>query len=250
MDQHKGLTALGGLRLIPQTENEDPTPPPAGPLAIGADIVFNPSSTAVFVTIRSNGANPGLLYAYPVIDNRVSTDHVVSSLPTLALIFSLNFLDNSDSHLLATSPHHDFPGAALLQVSYPSLQATLVKTITIPGGQLASCWVAYAPQYDSAYIIDAAKSDITVISPETGDIKGQLNFTAPEFAPGIPSGGQDSRVKGDYLYLLGDSATVQVYVFKIGGPQLLSEVQVFDNFAGLGPIPNWHGMAIWPASYE
>ena len=218
-------------------------------MVIGADIVFNPSSTAVFATIRSNGANPGLLYAYPVTNNQVSTDHVLSSLPALPSLFSLNFLDHSDSHLLVTSPHFNLPGAAFLQVSYPSLQTTLAKNITIPGQQNASCWVAYAPQYDSAYIFDALKSDITVINPETGDIKGQVHFTVPPAAPGASSGAQDSQVKGDYVYVLGDSATPKVYVFKIGGPQLLEEVQVFDNFAGLKPIPNWNGMAIWPASY-
>ena len=201
------------------------------------------------MTIHSTGAHPGLLYAYPVTENRVSTDYVVSSFPTIPTLFSLNFLDHSDSHLLITAPFLNIPGAAFLQVSYPSLQTTLAKTITIPGQQNASCWAAYAPQYDSAYLFDALKTDITVINPETGDIKGQVHFTAPAAAPGLTSGAQDSQVKGDYVYVLGDSAIPNVYVFKIGGPQLLEEVQEFDNFEGLKPMTSWHGLAIWPASY-
>ena len=73
MDRANGLTVLGPVRSIPQTQNADPTPPPVGPLVLVMDIVFNPSSTAVFITIRSNGAQPGLIYAGPVVDGQVST---------------------------------------------------------------------------------------------------------------------------------------------------------------------------------
>ena len=246
VDKHKGLTALGGLRPIPQTEDADPSPAPKGPLILGQDIVFNPSSTALFVSVRSNGALPGLLYAYPVINHQVSTHHVVSFLPTIPLIFSLNFLDSSDTHLLATAPSPGAPGAALLQVSYPSLQATLAKTITIPGPQIATCWAAYAPHHDAVYIFDAAKTDISILNPETGDVKGQIHFTDPD-STSVNPGAKDSKVHGNYLYVLGQSATPKIYVFKIGGPQLLAQVQVFDSFETLGAIPGWLGLAIWPS---
>lgn len=246
VDKHKGLTALGGLRPLPQTENPNPSPPPKGPFTLGADILFNPSSTALFVSVGSNLARPGLLYAFPVINNAVSTRYVVSSLPTIPGIFSLNFLDNDDTHLLATDPEPGKPGAAFLQISYPSLQATLAKTITVPGGQIALCWAAYAPYHDSAYLLDAAKTVITIINPKTGDVEGQVSFTDPD-KTSVNPGAQDSRVLGDYLYVLGVSASVKIYVFKIGGPALLTPVQVFDDFEAVGPIPFMFGMATWPS---
>lgn len=246
VDKYKGLTALGGLRSLPQTEDPNPSPPPVGPFILGADILFNPSSTALFVSVGSNPARPGLLYAFPVINNTVSTHYIVSSLPTISGIFSLNFLDNDDTHLLATDPRAGKPGAAFLQISYPSLKATLAKTITVPGNQTAVCWAAYAPYHDSAYIIDAAKTVITILNPETGDVKGQVQYTDPDSAAVNP-GGQDSRVLGDYLYVLANSPTIKIYVFKIGGPALLTQVQVLADFEAAGPIPFWIGMATWPS---
>ena len=223
------------------------------PLVIGADIRFNPSSTALFVTIRSNGGKPGLLYAYPVTNftKAISTNYTLSSFPTLPFIFSLNFLDNSDTHLLVTNPLPAAAGAAFLDVAYPSLKATLVKNITIPGVQEATCWAAYAPKHDTVYTIDALKTNITVIDPETGDVKGQVDFQEAGLVTAngtLAPGAKDSKADGDYLYVLGDGATPTVYVFKIGGPQLLEQVQAFDVSKILSPIPFWFGLAIWPAS--
>ena len=63
---------------------------------------------------------------------------VVSSLPDLALIISLNFL-GSDDRIIATNPRLNSLDAAYLDVSYPSLEITIEKIITIPN-QMASCW--------------------------------------------------------------------------------------------------------------
>lgn len=229
------------MRPIPQTQLTDPTVPPPGPLILADDITFNPSETALLVSVRSNGAQPGLIYVYPIKDGQVSTESVVSSFPSIPFAFSLNFLDGSDEHLLVTNPHVNSPGAAFVSVSYPSLEITLTKTITIPG-QVASCWAAYAPQFDTVFVLDAAQPNITVVSPETGDVRGVVQFDA------VMGGGIDSRVDREWLYTLTDPNTdpkVMVWNVKEGGQ--LREVQSFDIEGSLGEtIPAWFGLAIYP----
>ncbi|KAK3169581.1 hypothetical protein OEA41_008965 [Lepraria neglecta] len=235
-----GATLQGGLRPIAQIEFNATAPPLVGPLVIGADITFNPSSTALFATI-ANGTQAGTIYAYPIKNGHISTAPVISSFPTLSFTFSLNFLDNSDTHLLVTNPHLNSPGAAFVSISYPSLEITLAKTITIPG-QIASCWAAYAPQFDTVYVMDGARPKITALNPETGDVKGQVSF------PAAAAGGLDSRVDRDWFYTLTDDLNdPKVNVFEIvGGPALLKQVQSFDIFQQVGKIPDLMGMAIWP----
>ncbi|KAL9137106.1 MAG: hypothetical protein Q9175_001675 [Cornicularia normoerica] len=266
VDRQKGLTALGGLRLIPQTQLLDTSPSLPGPLFIAQDITFNPSSTALFISVRSNGKNPGLIYAFPVVENTnqtyphphrqaekvVSTTSVLSSFPNQPIMFSLNFLDNNDHHLLVTSPHLNNPGAAFLTVSYPSLAITLAKTITIPD-QAAVCWAAYAPRFDAVFIIDSGLPNITVVNPETGDVEGVVRLGPPNtnYNGTDMAGGLDSIVAGNYLYelTLSDQIDPQVDVFKIGGPGFLTLVQSFHIFEAIGRIPAWMGMAVWPAPH-
>ena len=69
------------------------------------------------------------------------------------------------------------------------------KIITIPG-QGASCWAAYAPQFDAVYIIDAARPNVTTINPETGEVRGQTSFSENNV---VESGGADARVDRDWL---------------------------------------------------
>ena len=88
---------------------------------------------------------------------------------------------------------------------------------------------------------------ITVLNPETGDVKGQVSFSETG-VPGFTAGAKDSMVSGDYLYVTGLGATADIYVYKIGGLQLLEQVQVLDVSDVLGPLPSWQGMAISPAS--
>lgn len=238
---------ISEMRFIPQTQNADPTPPPVGPLVLVMDIVFNPSSTAVSITVRSNGAQPGLIYPWPVVDGQVSTTQVVSSFPDLPLMFSLNFL-GSDERIIATNPHLNSPGAAYLDVSYPSLQITVERIVTIPD-QMASCWVVLAPQYDDVIVIDALQPNITVVSPETGAVKQVFHFDAP------PLGAADSKLDRRWLYLLTDSPTdPQVLVFDVSPLQdgaSPPQVQSYDIFSALGlfaPGAEAMGLAIHPSS--
>ena len=242
-----GLTAVGGLRFIPQTENSDPTTPPPGPLVLLGDVSFNPSETALFTSVRSNGAQPGLIYAYPVQNGTVGTKAVVSSLSTIPFAFDLNFLDNNDSHLMVMNPHFGSPGASFVTVHYPSLEITLDKDITVPG-QLAVCWIVYAPQYDSVYLIDAGQPTITVVNPESGDVKGQYPYSTPS------AGGEDSRIDRKWLYVLTDT---QPAANSTTGP-LEQNIKVFDiNTGGVNPVQSFGvgklqyqmGLAIYPSTY-
>ncbi|KAL8706557.1 MAG: hypothetical protein Q9201_000430 [Fulgogasparrea decipioides] len=247
VSRKRGLILLGSIRTINQTENLDPTPPPAGPLVLTSDIVFNPSSTALFVTVRSNGLNPGLLYAFAVdrATGAVSQNPVVTSLTDLPLLFSINFLD-SDRRMIVTNPHRASPGAAVLNIDYPSLKASVEKIITIPG-QKASCWVAYTPEYSkSAYVVDAGQPNITVVDPRTDEVKNVIGIETD--SPG--DGGFDTHIDRKWLYLLTKSPSapkVEVFAIESGGTGLLS-VQSFDIFGAVGRIPGWMGLAIWPSS--
>lgn len=183
------------------------------------------------------------MYVWPVINNQVSAIPVVSTFPNLALIFTINFL-GSDSRVLSLNPHLNSSGAALLEVS-PSFHVTELKDIVIPA-QIAACWAAYAPRFDSVFVADALQPNITILNPETGDIKGKFYYTTDQL------GGQDLVVDRTWLYLLLDSQTSpKIDVFSLSGlndgklPQL---IQSFDIFAEVGVIPGWLGLRIYPSS--
>jgi len=234
-----GLEPLGGLRFIPQTENTDPTPLPPGPRSIAQDIVFNPSSSALFVTVRSNGGQPGLIYAFPVSNGQVSTKPVVSQFPDLPFAFSLNFLDGSDEKLFVTNPLLNAPGAAIVSVSYPSLKITTAKTVAIPG-QMAVCWAAPAPRQNEIFVIDAMQANVNVVDIKSGDFKGQAHYPAPP-----TTGGIDSVFAEKWLYTLtADLKAPKVLVFEVGRG-LPTLVQSYDIFSTVGQIPAWLGLAIW-----
>ena len=112
---------------------------------------------------------------------------------------------------------------------------------------MASCWAAYAPQFDAVYIIDAARPNVTAINPETGEVRGQTSFSENKV---VEFGGMDSRVNRNWLYILTDDQTdPKVVVMKVGLGQVPTTIQEFDIFQQLGTIPAWMGMAIYPADY-
>ena len=102
----------------------------------------------------------------------------------MAFDLSLDFL-GSDSRSLLTNLYPGAAGANHLHVDYPSLKVTQEKEIAMPG-QFAACWAAYAPRYNSVYVFDAGKPNITILDQRSGDIKGGFSFEAPA---GGPSGG-------------------------------------------------------------
>jgi hypothetical protein len=250
VDPVKGLSVSGPMRAIPQPGNASP-PPGTAPVPLSADITFNPSSTGLFVSLFNATDGPGYIYAYPTVDGQVSQTPVVSSLKDVSTPFSLNFL-SSDSRLFVTNPHQALPGAAILDVS-PSLQATEAKIVTVPQ-QVASCWAAYAPDYDAIFVIDAARATITTVNPALGQSVSQFNFTTPAF------GSIDSLVDRDFLYTLTVPFNSALTVF-VASPQVLvrditpvkygqnpKQIQSFDLFNAVGKFPDSFGLAIYPSS--
>lgn len=251
LDPKRGLNALPFFLSIPQTELEDPTTPPAGPLTIAADIRFNPTSSALLVTVRSNGGKSGILYSWPVQYGEIIQKPANNSLPDIPFPFSINFL-SSDSRFFLTNPHLDSAGAAIVELS-PTGTVTNIQTITIPG-QLASCWVAYDPSLKSVFVADALRPVITIVDTVSGEITGSTNFSTPTL------GGVDSKVDRNYLYQLTApvntttldlEASPHVLVYNIadvGDKKTLTQKQSFDIFSAVGEFPGVFGLAVYPAA--
>ncbi|KAG0646602.1 hypothetical protein D0Z07_7569 [Hyphodiscus hymeniophilus] len=245
----EGLKVLGPMRVIPQTENQDPSPAPAGPLILANDIRFNPSESAVFATVRSNGLNPGLLYSFPVSRGQVGTKPVVSSLANTQIAFSLTFL-SADDRLLITNPHIGSSALSIVDLS-PSGEVVKTQDVTIPR-EAATCWVAYEPSLKSAILSDAITPAFTVLNTETGAVRGQVNFTTPL------NGAMDNKIDRDWFYALTDPfgadglvASPELLVFDItpiarGG--VPKQVQTYDIFHAIGNITNLNGLAIYPGN--
>ncbi|KAK4494197.1 hypothetical protein PRZ48_014495 [Zasmidium cellare] len=246
VDQRRGLTPLPFFLDIAEIA---PSPPP-GPLAIAADIRFNPSSTALFATVVGGGALSGDLYSWPIHFGKPSNKPVEITLEGITLPFSLNFL-GSDSRLFVTNPHLNSDGAALLDIA-PSGQVTRLQNTTIPG-QVASCWASYAPAINNLFVIDAGRPVITIVDADSGSVTSQYNYTTP-----VPNtGGQDTKVDRNFLYIL--TIPVNSNLELINSPQVLvydvspvqrgatpSEVQSFDIFQVAGSLPGAIGLAVYP----
>ena len=176
---------------------------------------FNPTSIALFATIRSNGALPGLLYAYSIFPSgQISVDPIVTPLPSVPLIFALNFLDNNPSNLFVLNLHQSSPGAAFLNIDYTRLKASVENIITI-SEQTTSCWAAYAPHFDAVYIIDAARPNVTTISTETGEVSGQTSFSENKV---VKNDGSNARVDRKRRYILSDDQVDPKVIVMIVGP--------------------------------
>lgn len=237
VDHAKGLTPLGGLRPLPALHQ---TTPPLGPSLTTSDIVFNPSSSALFVTLKGDaGATPpksGYIYAWPVQNGQVATTPVVNNLNTILMDFSINFL-GSDNSAMITDPSF---GASLVDVAYPSLKITEVHHVVVPF-QGAACWGAYAARFNSAYIIDAGNPNITYIDPSTGATKGVIKYD--------PSarGGFDTAIDRTYMYILtGDSSVVVISLEGSNSGKTPTQVQKY-SLTSKGVAGHWQGMAIYPS---
>lgn len=158
-----------------------------------------------------------------------------TSIADLIVDFSLDFLGSDYSALLTDASF----GASIISIS-PSLQIT-EKAHTVIPLQGAACWGAYSARFNSAYVIDAGKSNITILDPASGAIKGAIQYTVAK------GGGLDTAIDRTHMYVLTGVATVVVIDLRgSNSGKVPREVQSFD-ISALGNSKNWQGKAIYPS---
>ncbi|KAF4633961.1 hypothetical protein G7Y89_g4152 [Cudoniella acicularis] len=204
-----------------------------------SDIVFNPSQSALFVTIKGTPSTntPGTIYIYPVENGTISTTPIISR-PELFLNFSLTFLD-SDSRTFITGPAF---GAAFLSIS-PSYEATVTKKLTFAGqGTIGAIyWSVFSPRFKTIFLLDAMLSPITTVDAHTGTATG----TTPQRLDQNGSFDSAASLEGQYLYVLKHSARVNVLdLDPLGVGESPVEVQSLD-LSMFGARVGWQGMALY-----
>lgn len=218
------------------------TSPPNGFQNTASDIVFNPSSTALFVLVKSlDGKTPGYFVAFPVADGQVQPVAHVSRPPNFIYQWSISFIN--DTHAAVADPAI---GAALVEVTYPSLELKFLEKAPIKGS-LAICWSQYSELYESLYFFDGFQTVVPVIDSRQGSLK--YNLTAPE-----PGNAQTNEQKGlydavvaeSYIYVLG--GTQAVHVFSLGNNEHGEKPSLIQtqDLSAVGLRRNWQGIAAWP----
>ncbi|KAJ6785088.1 hypothetical protein PWT90_03545 [Aphanocladium album] len=239
----RGLHLTGSF--IPIDLNQ--TSPPHGPTNTASDIVFNPSSTALFATIKGDGVTAGHFVALPVVDGRVVPNPRVSRPPGFEYQWSISFINDTTAAVSDPSI-----GAAFATVAYPSLDITFAKNLPVeklPGS--AVCWSQYSERFDALYFFDGYTGIIPVIDPKTGLNKYNMTAPVPEHPDQHAQGGlYDSAVAGIYLYTL--SGVSQIHVFSLlgsrGNGKIPSVIQTKD-LTSVGTRRGWQGMAAWPNGF-
>ena len=153
----KGLSQLGGLRPLEKLHTKTP---PSGPPDSASDILFNPSSSALFVTIKGHPgppAVPGYIYAFAVNDGLISGDPIISSPSALILDYGMSFLGSDTSAVITDATF----GASIVNIG-SNLTVTETHHTTIPN-QSAVCWSAYSRHYGTVYVMDAARTNVTAL---------------------------------------------------------------------------------------
>ncbi|RDA95286.1 hypothetical protein CP533_3450 [Ophiocordyceps camponoti-saundersi (nom. inval.)] len=223
------LEPLGDFMPLPINQ----TSPPVGPVNTVSDIVFNPSETALYVSVKGDGMGLGFLFAYRVVDGKVDPKPVISRPPELKVDFSLTFF--SDDAAVMTDAAY---GASYLTL-HKNLSATVSKKIEIPG-QTATCWSVFSPAFNAVYVMDVKSPNITTLDPKSGEIKfispgekkamGSLDAIAdrsslyvlqgsPEIARFDLKGSENGKMKPRNDDLSLPKATVQKIVGEILPPQ-------------------------------
>ncbi|KAI1035415.1 hypothetical protein LB504_005893 [Fusarium proliferatum] len=219
-----GLKPQGSLKPLPVFGQ---TSPPTGPPNTVSNILFNPSETALFVTIKGNGMENGFVYAYKVEDGRVSEEAIKSQPNNLPVAFGMSFI--SDASAVVSTPAY---GAAF--VSITNDLTVLTKTnITVPK-QMATCWTATSAGSRSVYLLDAAVPDVTALNTKNMAIGRTLHgYTAGK-------GNFDAIISGSKLYILQAAPAIAVFDLKHNsyGPEVI-------DLSGLGNRAPWTGMAVY-----
>lgn len=187
------------------------------------------------MTVKGNGVTPGYIYAYPVSKGSISWTPIISRPSELAIDFSISFL-GSDNKAVITDPSY---GASLVDVD-DNFVFTVSKKIPI-AGEAAVCWSQYSARFNTIFISDGGNTNITLIDPETGAIKG----LAVQSAAG--AGSLDSKLDQTYLYVLKGAPLIGVSdLLGLNSGKLPVEIQSFD-LSSLGSRQGFQGLAIYPS---
>lgn len=224
VSRKNGLEPTGSLKPLPV---QGQTNPITGPPNTVSDILFNPSETALFVTIKGDGTTDGYVYAYKVVDGTVSEEAVVSRPVNLPVAFGMSFY--SDDTAVIVTPAY---GAAFVSIT-ENLNVATEYNITIPG-QVATCWSVASADTGSVYLLDAGVANITSLNTETKAIKDTL----PGYRMGM--GNFDGIIAGSKLYVL--QAAPAIATFDLEDPSYGPEV---TDLSGLGVRASWIGMAAY-----
>lgn len=115
------------------------------------------------------------------------------------------------------------------------------KQIVI-AGQMAICWAAYSPRFNSIALFDAGVSNVTLLDPTSGDV------TAVAALDVAGKGAVDAKFDRTFLYILRNAPFVTVLDARgLTHGKVPTEIQSFD-LSSLGPRTGFQGMAIYPAS--
>ncbi|KAK1808853.1 hypothetical protein LTR12_016799 [Friedmanniomyces endolithicus] len=224
VDPDHGLRAAGPLRSLGSAIDE--TTPPTGPPGSSSEILFNPTSSAVIVSIKGSGP-PGYIVAFPVEHNQVSTAGVFNQVSDIKLDFAAIFINRTSLFLVDPSF-----GASILEIN--SDYTVTEKVHTVIRNQSAVCWANYDVATNTAYAIDAGQPVVYTLDASTGVLMG--NFTADSTIGGL----FDSAIGGRYMYSL--ALVNGVVVFDIREKKQIQ----FLNLTGFGERQGYTGMALWP----
>ncbi|KAK4230521.1 hypothetical protein QBC38DRAFT_29771 [Podospora fimiseda] len=214
------------LPSINQTEANQPA---TGPPNTASDILFNPSSTHLFVTTKGDpsSSTPGSVFSIPITNS--SFGPLQESQPeSLLLEFSMTFLN--DSSAVITDPSF---GAALVDTSSPE-NITLAKRTEIPD-QKATCWSVYSDEKQEIYVADNANKDITVLDAGSGEIKRVIK--GPEGA----EGSLDLVLFGERLYVLQAASGISVLDVEGGEEEVVQSLDLGE----VGDRRGWMGMGVF-----
>lgn len=223
-----GLRPSGESMPLPLNQ----TTPPVGPANTVSDILFNPSESALFVTVKGTGTGAGYIYAYPIGQSKVQPTPRVSRPAELGTNFGMSFL-GSDSKAVVSDPGF---GGAFVDIDC-NLKASVTKVVNVTGNA-ASCWTHYSAEFGAAYIMDAGVPNITVLDPKTMEVKPTLA------GPAAAAGMFDGTVGAGHLYALDAADSITVYSLKDS-----SVAQTF-NLTGFGNRQFFQGMAFYGGGWK
>ncbi|GAM83058.1 hypothetical protein ANO11243_010440 [Dothideomycetidae sp. 11243] len=229
VDARRGLQPLAPIRTLDSSLIRE-TSPVNGPGGTTSQLLFNPDSSAVFVTIKGiPGTRNGTILAYPVDGNgAIARKPVISQFSDLKLPFGFQFISRREMFLSDPSI-----GAALLTVNndWTMTETARVNITTLK----AVCWTAASS--NTLYAIDAGTDNLYTFDTS---LKSTGSITLSEPAPG--KGLFDAVIADGMMYALGGAAGIAV---------IDTQARVQKQFVDLSAVaPRNHitGLAWWQCS--